>query len=82
MYSVGEMSSNSAPHPSDQQVEVAKNILRFVKSNVDVKLTLGGSGLIVLRAYSDASYITIGRCKSKTRRLFIPSIRLSSSRII
>jgi hypothetical protein len=62
---VGEMSSNGAPHPSDQHVEVAKSILRFVKSNVDDKLTLGGSGPIVLRAYSDASYITTGKCKSR-----------------
>jgi hypothetical protein len=64
---VGEMLlvSNGAPHPLDQHVEVAKNILRFVKSNVDVKLTLGGSGPIVLRAYSDASYITTGKCESR-----------------
>jgi hypothetical protein len=62
---VGEMSSNGAPHPSDQHVEVAKSILRFVKSTVNDKLTLGGSGPIVLRAYSDASYITTGKCKSR-----------------
>lgn len=65
LISVGEMSSNGSPHPSDKHVEVAKNILRFVKSTCDDKLTLGGSGPVVLKAYSDASYITTGKCKSR-----------------
>jgi hypothetical protein len=62
---VGEMSSNGSPHPSDKHVDVAKNILRYVKSTMNDKLTLGGSGPVILKAYSDASYITTGKCKSR-----------------
>jgi len=62
---VGEISSNGSPHPSDKHMDVARNILRYVKSTVNDKLTLGGSGPIILKAYSDASYITTGKCKSR-----------------
>jgi hypothetical protein len=62
---VGEMSSNGTPHPSDKHVEVAKNIIRYVKSTANTRLVLGGSGPILLKAYSDASYITTGKCHSR-----------------
>jgi hypothetical protein len=65
LVSVGEMSSNGSPHPSLKHCEVARNILRYVKSSMKDKLTLGGESPIVLEAYSDASYITSGNCKSR-----------------
>jgi hypothetical protein len=65
LVSVGEMSSNGAPYPSKAHYEVAKNILRYVKSSKDDRLTLGGNDPVVLEAYSDASYITSGTCKSR-----------------
>jgi hypothetical protein len=62
---VGEISSNGSPHPSDKHVEVSKNIIRYLKSTCDDKLVLGGKGPVILYAYSDASYITTGNCKSR-----------------
>jgi hypothetical protein len=61
----GEVSSNGSPHPTNEHVKVAKNILRYVKSTYDTKLVLGGQGPIILFAYSDAAFITSGKCKSR-----------------
>jgi hypothetical protein len=65
LVSVGEMSSNGSPHPSAKHYDVARNILRYVKSSMNEKLTLGGESPILLEAYSDASYVTSGNCKSR-----------------
>jgi hypothetical protein len=59
------MSSNGSPHPSVKHYDVAKDILRYVKSSMKDKLTLGSDSPIILEAYSDASYITTGNCRSR-----------------
>jgi hypothetical protein len=66
LVSVGEISSNATPNPSDRHVAVAKQIFKYLKNTVDVSLQMGGSSKIQeLFAFSDASYVTHGNCKSR-----------------
>jgi hypothetical protein len=62
---VGEISSNGNPSPSDRHIETAQKTIRYLKSTADRVLRLGGDDEIKLFAFSDASYITTGNCKSR-----------------
>jgi hypothetical protein len=64
--SVGEISSNASPYPSDAHLEVAKSIFKYLKETKDIVLKLGGqSEARELFGFSDASYVTTGNCKSR-----------------
>jgi hypothetical protein len=66
LVSVGEISSNASPNPSDAHLEVAKQIFKYLKDSRDICLQFGGSSEIQeLFGFSDASYVTTGNCKSR-----------------
>jgi hypothetical protein len=52
--SVGKVSSDGLPHPSDEHVKVAKQIVRYLKHTHDLSVYLGGKSLSLF-AFSDAS---------------------------
>jgi hypothetical protein len=63
--SVGEISCNGSPHPSMQHMKTAKQIVNYLKSTSDRRLTLGGDEEIKLFAFSDASHITCGNSRGR-----------------
>jgi hypothetical protein len=66
LVSVGEISSNASPYPTDAHLEVAQQIFKYLKDSKDTVLTLGGSSEVKeLFGFSDASYVTTGNCKSR-----------------
>ena len=64
MTSVGKVSSDGLPHPSDEHVEVAKQIVRYLKHTHDLSVYLGGKSLSLF-AFSDASWEKSGNAKSR-----------------
>jgi hypothetical protein len=63
--SVGKIASDGLPHPSDEHVDSAKQILRYLKSNPDLTTKLGGVSDICLFAFSDANFEKTGNCHSR-----------------
>jgi hypothetical protein len=65
LVAVGEVSSNGTPHPSDAHVRTAKRTISYLKTTAHESLWLGGKGEVKLFGFSDASYVTTGKCKSR-----------------
>jgi hypothetical protein len=63
--SIGELSTNITPNPSDEHVKAAKKLIRFIKTSKDQTLKLGGGGDIELFGFCDASHICTGPSKSR-----------------
>jgi hypothetical protein len=63
--SIGELSTNITPNPSDEHVKAAKKLIRFIKTSADQTLKLGGGGAIELFGFCDASHICTGTSKSR-----------------
>ena len=53
--SVGKISSDGHPHPSDEHYESAKQIIRYLKSTPSLSVMLGGKS-ISLFAYSNIEF--------------------------
>jgi len=66
LVSVGEISTGGAEHPSDNHINVAKQIYSYLKSTPTKCLILGGNDDDCnLFGFCDASYVTTGTCKSR-----------------
>ena len=62
--SVGKISSDGLPFPSDEHVDCAKQIVRYLKQTKDLSTDLGGQSLMLF-GFSDASHEKTGNCKSR-----------------
>ena len=62
--SVGKVSSDGLPHPSDEHIEAAKQIVRYLKHTHNLSVNLGGISLMLF-GFSDASWEKYGNCKSR-----------------
>ena len=62
--SVGKISSDGLPHPSDEHIEAAKQIVRYLKHTHNLSVNLGGITLMLF-GFSDASWEKYGNCKSR-----------------
>jgi hypothetical protein len=65
LLATGEISTGGSNAPSNNHVKVAKQIHSYLKGTKDMKLTLGGRGLMKHFAFCDASYVTQGKSKSR-----------------
>ena len=65
LVSVGEISTGGAEHPSDNHINVAKQIYSYLKTTSTKCLVLGGDDNCILFGFCDASYVTTGTCKSR-----------------
>jgi hypothetical protein len=61
----GELATGGAESPSDEHIKTSKRTKNYLNSTKDYSLHLGGLGKLEVFAYSDASYITTGNCKSR-----------------
>ena len=61
---LGKISSNGLPNPSNDHVESAKQIVRYLKQTHDLSMFFGGSSL-KLFAFSDANWEKSGDCLSR-----------------
>ncbi len=64
LIAVGKISSNASPYPSGGHIKTVKRTLGYLKSTEKYMLRLGGSGLIKIFGFCDASHITSGKSKS------------------
>ena len=62
--SVGKISSDTQPYPSDDHYNSAKQILRYLKSTDKLSVVLGGNSLEIF-AFSDSNYEKTGNCLSR-----------------
>ena len=62
--SLGKISSNGLPHPSNEHVEAAKQIVRYLKQTHDLSTFLGGASLMLF-GFSDASWEKCADCLSR-----------------
>jgi hypothetical protein len=62
---VGEISTGGAHSPSDEHVRASESCVTFILQTIDLVLKLGGVGVQILFAFSDANYITEGNSKSR-----------------
>lgn len=65
LVAVGEVSTGGADAPSDDHVRVSHRIMNYLTCTKDACINLGGDGAVEMFAYCDASYITVGKCKSR-----------------
>ncbi|MCP4126492.1 MAG: DDE-type integrase/transposase/recombinase, partial [Gammaproteobacteria bacterium] len=65
LVALGEVSTGGAEDPSDLHVQVATRIQHYLTTTKEKRLCLGGTDPIILFGYCDASYITVGKSKSR-----------------
>lgn len=65
LYAVGEISTGGDVAPSDDHCRVSKRIMNYLTCTKELSMRLGGNGVFELFAYCDASYISIGKCRSR-----------------
>ena len=65
MVVTGELANGGAHSPSDEHVKTAVRVKNYLSTTATLSLKLGGTGDIKLFGYSDASYNTVGNCKSR-----------------
>ena len=64
LVAAGELATGGATSPSDLHVKTSKRTKNYLNTT-KLGLVLGGLGKLAVFAYSDASYITTGNCKSR-----------------
>lgn len=62
---VGEISSGDAKYPSDLAIKATDKLINYFLTTFDKVLILGGGDTIYLFGFVDASYITVGKAKSR-----------------
>jgi hypothetical protein len=65
LVSLGEISSGASDGPSDMHVKVGKQIVDYLLATKSKRLVLGGDGKLKKFAFTDASYVTSGKCLSR-----------------
>jgi hypothetical protein len=65
LVATGEIATGGAKDASDLHVKTSERVKHYLNSTHDLSLKLGGLGKFCIFAYSDASYITTGNCKSR-----------------
>lgn len=65
LVAAGELATGGATSPSDLHVKTSKRTKNYLNTTKELGLVLGGLGKLAVFAYSDASYITTGNCKSR-----------------
>jgi hypothetical protein len=65
LVALGEISTGGADGPSDMHLKVSKQIVSYLLESKDRRLILGGDGGIKKFAFTDASYVTSGKCLSR-----------------
>lgn len=62
--SVGKISSDGLPFPSNEHLDCARQIVRYLKQTHDLSVSLGGI-LLMMFGFSDANHEKTGNCKSR-----------------
>jgi hypothetical protein len=62
---VGELSTGGSKNASEDHVRTSEQVKDYLHATQNLYIQLGGLGKLHLFAYSDASYITDGNCKSR-----------------
>ena len=65
LVAAGELATGGATAPSDLHVKTVTRVKQYLMETKDLNLTLGGLGNLEIFAYTDASYIKTGNCKSR-----------------